>query len=151
MRITTFSASNAPAFAALNFEWLNKYFVIEAYDQEVLLNPEKYILQPGGQIFFAEIGKDVVGTAALIKRDDGVFELSKMAVTESYKGKKIGQKLMYACIEYSKSAGIKRLFLDSNTKLTPAMKLYEKMGFKEIPVPADTPYDRCNIRMELYL
>ena len=74
-----------------------------------------------------------------------------MAVTESYQGKKIGQKLMLACIDFAKEKGWDRLFLDSNRKLKPAINLYIKMGFVEIPVPEDSPYERCNIRMELKL
>jgi len=138
-------------FTRLNFEWLEKYFYIEDYDREVLTHPTKYILNDGGHIIFALIGEKVVGTVALIKRDDGVFELSKMAVTENYQGLRIGQKLMYACIDYAGKKGINRLFLDSNTKLTPALALYNKVGFKEVPVPKNTPYKRCNIRMELYI
>lgn len=138
-------------FAQLNFEWLEKYFYIEEYDKNVLLNPQKYILNDGGHIMFALIDGKVVGTVALIKRDNNVFELSKMAVTEEYQGLKIGQKLMYACINYAGRTGVKRLFLDSNTKLTPAITLYNKVGFKEIPDPNDTPYERCNIRMEMFL
>ncbi|MDP3359793.1 MAG: GNAT family N-acetyltransferase [Lutibacter sp.] len=138
-------------FTQLNFEWLEKYFYIEEYDKKVLLNPQKHILQDGGHILFALINEKVVGTVALIKRENGVFELSKMAVTEEYQGLRIGQKLMYACIDYAGKTGAKRLFLDSNTKLKPAITLYNKVGFKEIPVPKDTPYERCNIRMELFL
>ena len=138
-------------FAELNFEWLEKYFYIEDYDREVLTNPEKYILADGGDIFFAVVDGKAVGTVALIKRGEGLFELSKMAVTEGYKGMRIGQKLMYACIHNAAEMGITTLFLDSNRKLTPAITLYEKVGFKEIRVPEDTPYERCNIRMELKL
>ena len=138
-------------FTQLNFEWLEKYFYIEEYDKKVLLNPQKYILDEGGHILFALINEKIVGTVALIKRENGVFELSKMAVTEDYQGFRIGQKLMYACIDLAGRTGAKRLFLDSNTKLTPAITLYNKVGFREIPVPKDTPYERCNIRMELYL
>jgi len=138
-------------FTQLNFEWLKKYFHIEEYDKKVLLNPQKYILNEGGHILFALINEKIVGTVALIKREDGVFELSKMAVTEDYQGLRIGQKLMYACIDFAGNTGANRLFLDSNTKLTPAITLYNKVGFREIPVPKDTPYERCNIRMELYL
>ena len=134
-------------FADLNFEWLEKYFYIENYDREVLTNPKKYILNEGGQILFALIDGKAVGTVALIKRDEGVFELSKMAVTEDYKGLRIGQKLMYACIDYAGQHGVKRLFLDSNRKLIPALKLYAKVEFKEIPTPKDTPYERADIRM----
>ena len=72
-----------------------------------------------------------------------------MAVTNKYQGLRIGQKLMYAAIHFAGQQGIPYLYLDSNTVLTPAITLYKKVGFKEIPVPEDTPYERCNIRMEL--
>jgi GNAT superfamily N-acetyltransferase len=149
--IISYSEQYITDFAELNFEWLEKYFYIEDYDKEVLTNPEKYILNEGGQILYALIDGKAVGTVALIKRDEGVFELSKMAVTEDFKGLRIGQKLMYACIDYAGQHGVKRLFLDSNRTLIPALKLYDKVGFKEIPTPADTPYERADIRMELYL
>lgn len=149
--ICVYKPQHTQAFADLNFEWLEKYFYIEEYDREVLLNPEKYILKPGGEILFALINGKVVGTVALIFRNNGVYELSKMAVTEEFKGLRIGQKLMYACIDQARKMGCERLFLDSNRKLTPAITLYLKVGFKEIPVPEDTPYERCNIRMELML
>jgi GNAT superfamily N-acetyltransferase len=149
--IISYSEQYITDFAELNFEWLEKYFYIEDYDKEVLTNPEKYILNEGGQILYALIDGKAVGTVALIKRDEGVFELSKMAVTEDFKGLRIGQKLMYACIDYAVQHGVKRLFLDSNRTLIPALKLYDKVGFKEIPTPADTPYERADIRMELYL
>lgn len=147
--IVDFEEQYAAEFAKLNFEWLEKYFYIEDYDREVLQNPQKYILNKGGHIFFALVNEKVVGTVALINRGEKVYELSKMAVTEDYKGLRIGQKLMYACIDFSGRKGMERVFLDSNTKLTPALTLYRKVGFKEIPVPEDTPYERCNIRMEL--
>ena len=149
--IELFSSRYSHDFARLNYEWLEKYFVVEDYDRGILSNPRATIIDKGGQILFARIDETVVGTVALIRRGDGVFELSKMAVTEDYKGMRIGQKLMYACIDYAGQHNVKRLFLDSNTSLTPAIRLYQKVGFKEIPVPEDSPYDRCNIRMELFL
>lgn len=151
VNIVDFLEKYALDFAKLNFEWLEKYFYIEAYDTELLNNPKKYILADGGHILIALINEQVVGTVALIKRGEGVYELSKMAVTEKYQGMGIGNKLMSSCIDYAKQNGCDRLFLDSSTTLSPAITLYKKVGFKEIPVPEDTPYERCNIRMELYL
>lgn len=139
-------------FYDLNIEWLKKYFEVEPYDEEVLSKPEEYILKDGGQIYFAKTNDDViVGTVALLKRGNDVFELTKMGVTEGFKGLKIGQKLMYAAIHEAGQLGAKRVFLDSNRILKPAITLYHKVGFKEIPVPSDSPYQRCNIRMELYV
>jgi DNA-binding MarR family transcriptional regulator/N-acetylglutamate synthase-like GNAT family acetyltransferase len=151
LRIVEFEEEYTKYFTNLNFEWLKKYFYIEDYDREVLTQPQKYIIDKGGIILFAIIGEIVVGTVALIKRGDGIFELSKMAVTEAYQARKIGQKLMLACIDIAREKAWDRLFLDSNRKLKPAINLYHKIGFIEIPVPDDSPYERCNIRMELKL
>jgi GNAT superfamily N-acetyltransferase len=151
VEIIEFEKAYASDFARLNFEWLEKYFYVEDYDKKVLGNPQKYILEEGGFILFAKYDGNIVGTVALIRREDRVFELSKMAVTEEYQGLKIGQKLMYASIHFSAQKGIKRLYLESNTKLEAALRLYRKVGFKEIPVASNSPYKRSNINMELYL
>ncbi len=150
--IIPFEEIYADAFAELNFAWLEKYFYIEDYDREVLTKPQEYILSKGGYIFLAKLNGEVVGTVALIFRGESEgFELSKMAVAETLQGKKIGQLLMDYSIQFAKDMGAKRIYLDSNRKLTPAITLYQKVGFKEIPVPKDTPYERCNIRMEMRL
>lgn len=151
VRFIEFQKEYAADFYNLNIEWLEKYFYVEDYDREVLSKPEEYILSKGGILLFALVENKVVGTAALINRGDEGYELSKMAVSEEYQGLKIGKKLIYACIYKAIELGTHRLFLDSNTKLRPAINLYHRVGFKEIPVPKDTPYERCNIRMEIKL
>lgn len=151
LSIIEFEEKYTEYFTNLNFEWLEKFFYIEDYDREVLTKPKEYILDKGGYILFALYGDDVVGTVALIQRGSGSFELSKMAVTEKYQGLGIGKKLMIASIEFAKEHGCSYLYLDSNRKLKPAINLYTKIGFVEIPVPEDSPYERCNIRMELKL
>ena len=117
----------------------------------MLDNPNEYIINRGGQIFFASISDKIVGTVALIAVGDDSFELAKMAVTSEFRGLKIGDELMMACIEYSKKIGKKRIFLLSNTKLLPALNLYKKFNFKEIPLDPNTPYQRTDIQMELSL
>ncbi len=151
VQIVPYEPHYREAFEKLNNEWLEKHFYIEDYDREVLQNPDKYILEPGGQILYAKLNNNIVGVVALIVRGEDTFELSKMGVTESAQGKGIGKLLMEAAISYSKKRGMKTVMLDSNRKLAPAINLYIKMGFKEIPVPSNTPYERCNIRMELHL
>ena len=59
------------AFYDLNIEWLETYFYVEDYDKEVLSTPEKYIIQPGGHIFFVVEDDLVLGTVALMKAEDG--------------------------------------------------------------------------------
>ena len=148
IEIVAFQNKYAKAFYDLNIEWLETFFYIEDYDKEVLSNPDIYILNPGGHIFFAVENDVVLGTVALLKRGEGEFELTKMAVLPNQRGKKIGQKLMQYCIDFAKQNKFKELFLYSNTILENAIYIYRKYGFIEIPVDPDSPYVRSNIKME---
>ena len=149
MKIVSFHQKYAQAFYELNIEWLETYFYVEDFDKEVLSNPKQYIIDPGGHIFFLLEGDVVLGTVALMKADAGVFELTKMAVLKTMRGRKIGQKLMQHCIDFAVNNGFKKIFLYSNTKLENAIYIYRKYGFIEIPVEKDSPYERSNIKMEL--
>ena len=148
IEIVAFQNKYAKAFYDLNIEWLETFFYVEDYDKEVLSNPDIYILNPGGHIFFAVENDVVLGTVALLKRGEGEFELTKMAVLPNQRGKKIGQKLMQYCIDFAKQNKFKELFLYSNTILENAIYIYRKYGFIEIPVDPDSPYVRSNIKME---
>ena len=85
---------------------------------------------------------------ALIKLKDGEYELAKMAVDESTQGLGIGYQLGLHIIEAAKELGAHRLYLGSNTVLESALHLYRKLGFQVLE-EAVSPYERCNIEMEL--
>lgn len=146
--IHPFSDRLAASFRSLNEEWLNKYFVVEPKDVELLSDPKGTIIDPGGEIFFAEYNGAVVGTVALIPHGERVFELGKMAVTESAQGLGIGRALLEHCIAYARKNNAEKLFLYSNTKLGSAIHLYRSYGFIEIPL-GESSYVRTNIKMEL--
>ncbi len=148
INIVTHQEEYASPFYDLNIEWLETYFYVEEFDKEVLSKPQQYIIDPGGHIFYAKQGDEILGTVALMKENEKSFELTKMAVAPNQRGKKIGQKLMQYCIDFAKENNFDRLFLYSNTKLENAIYIYRKFGFIEIPVEKDSPYDRSNIKME---
>lgn len=134
-------------FTRLNTAWLQKYFYVEPYDEEILGNPKQSIIDKGGHIFFATYNGTVAGTFAFMKVDDYTYELSKMAVDESFQGKKVGNALMQFAIEKGKALGAQKLVLYSNTILNPAIHLYKKYGFEEV-VLEHSEYKRSNIKME---
>jgi ribosomal protein S18 acetylase RimI-like enzyme len=140
-------------FYRLNEAWLRKYFYVEDIDHRVLSNPEAEILQSGGCILFAILGDDVVGTCALMtdfdgEQHNGIYELTKMAVDEQRQGLGIGRALLEAAIAEFQSLGGRRLFLETNSKLTPAVRLYESMGFEhQASVKPDSHYDRADVYM----
>lgn len=149
VEIIEFNQKYVEAFARLNYEWIEQLFKIEEHDREMLDNPIEYIVKEGGQIFFALLRDEVVGTVALLKVGEDSFELAKMAVTSKYRGLKIGDKLMSACLKYAKKVGKKQVFLLSNRKLIPAITLYKKFGFHEVPLDPNNLYERTDIQMEI--
>ena len=149
IRIVTFEARYARAFADLNYQWIEQYFAIEEHDTEQLDDPSEQIIGRGGQIFFAIANEAPVGTVALINTSDEEFELAKMAVAPEHRGKGIGDKIILAAIEFARKKGKRRIYLLSNTKLTPAIALYRKHGFLETSRGETSPYERVDIRMEL--
>lgn len=135
------------AFKQLNEEWITQYFKMEKTDYLSLDHPDEYILNKGGHILIALYKGEPVGTCALIRMDGSTYELAKMAVSPSAKGKGIGWLLGQAAIAKAQQLGANKLYLESNTILKPAINLYHKLGFKKVTgIPS--PYERCNIQME---
>ena len=151
VRVVKFAPEYAKAFAELNYQWIEHYFVIEEHDREMLDDPAEYIINRGGEIFTAVVADTPVGAVAMIKASDRTFELAKMAVSPDHQGRGIGDKLIAACIAHAREQGATKIFLLSNTLLTPAIELYKKHGFVEVPLDERSAYERVNIRMELAL
>jgi putative acetyltransferase len=153
IEIRPFAAGDEAAFLELNKAWISKNFEIEEKDWEVLNDPVRYILQPGGVLLMAVQDGIAVGTCALLPMEDGSFEVAKMTVDERYRGLGIGKKLLAHVIEYAREIGAGRLYLETNRKLTSAIHVYEALGFEHLPPERvkPSPYARANVYMELWL
>lgn len=151
IEIVEYSDKYREDFANLNYEWIAKHFEIEQHDRDQLEDPRKSVMEGGGQVFFAIVDGKTAGTVALINAGDGVYELAKMAVSPDYRGYKLSNRLLQACIDYGRKIGGKTIFLESNTKQMAAIHLYRKFGFKETPLDPNSHFKRVNIRMELDL
>jgi putative acetyltransferase len=136
------------AFEQLNRDWIETYFVLEEADRAVFADPVAAVLEPGGQIFFVMEGEDVLGTCAVLRHSEAEFEIAKMAVASEARGRGLGDLLMTTAIEFARSLGARRVAIVSNTVLAPALQLYRKHGFIQVPLATDNRYRRANIRME---
>ena len=146
-RIMEYESIHQPWFEKFNRDWIEKYFWMEPLDFDVLQHPEEHIIKKGGFIFMASVSHEMAGTVALKYSAPGIYEFTKMAVAEKYRGKQIGRLLADAAIDKARKLGAEKIILYSNTILAPAISLYRKLGFVEVPV--DGPYKRSNIKMEL--
>jgi putative acetyltransferase len=139
-----------PDFYRLNIAWLDKYNLTESHDLMILNDPEGEIINEGGFIWLAKEGDAIVGTAAIMKETDAIFELAKMAVDEAFQGKGISKLLIEICIDKAKKIGVSKLELFSNHQLITALGLYEKYGFKHVDV-TNSPFETADVKMEMNL
>jgi GNAT superfamily N-acetyltransferase len=154
LTIHEFSDDLAPHFRDINAEWIEAMFHLEATDREVLENPRARIIETGGDILFVEAaGLGIVGACALQKTGATGYELTKMGVRESARGRKAGEFLLAAVIDRAKSLGADPLYLLTNGKCGPAIHLYEKLGFRhdaDIMARYGARYERCDVAMRYF-
>lgn len=149
--IWDFTPSLAPLFRSINAQWIEAMYQLEPTDLDVLDHPQERIIDKGGDILFVEAeGLGVVGTCALQKTGPDQYELTKMGVLESARGRKAGEFLLKAMLARAEQKGARRLYLLSNKKSEAAIHLYEKLGFCHdagIMAEFGARYARCNVAM----
>ena len=147
--IVPFRGEHAAAFRRLNLDWIERLFKVEGPDLEVLDDPQGAILEPGGAIFMALDGDTAVGTSAMIAFGGGRYELAKMCVAASHQGRGIGELLGRACTAWARAQGAQSVFLETNSALAGAIRLYERLGFRHAPFPKVSDYARGDVYMEM--
>ena len=135
-------------FKRLNLDYLDKYNLTESHDMIILDNPEEIILGRGGFLWLAKAGEEIVGTVGIMPEGHGIFELIKMCVAESWRGRGISKLLMETCLQKVKELGGEKIILFSNHQLQTALKLYKKYGFKDVEVTG-SPFETADVKMEL--
>lgn len=155
LRIVEFRDDLARTFHDINAEWIDAMFVMEATDRKVLESPRTMIIDRDGVILFVEADDlGIVGAVALMKASEGVYELTKMGVLETARGRKAGEFLLAACVERARSMDVQCLYLLTNHICEAAIHLYEKAGFQhdaDIMEKYGETYARCDVAMKFPL
>lgn len=112
----------------------------------------QYYQAPGCRYFVVMDGHQVIGGAGiapLAGSDDGTCELRKMYLLPASRGCGIGEKLLQQCMEFAKTAGYRRCYLETLASMSVARSLYEKWGFnlRSSPLGA-TGHNKCDIWYE---
>lgn len=151
--IREFQPGDEICFRKLNEEWIERYFRIEPKEAVILADPKGTILDTGGKMFFAVLDDRCVGCCALRRMGDTELEVAKMAVMPACQGAGIGRKLLQTVIEAGRAMGARRLYLETNHRLQPAIRLYESVGFRHLSAEEiiPSPYARADVYMEMIL
>jgi GNAT superfamily N-acetyltransferase len=151
LHIVEYHPRLAAHFYAINAEWIEAMFALEAHDKAVLSDPDGQIIAKGGAILFAATDDmGIVGTCALMPSSKGAFELTKMGVLASARGRKAGEFLLDAAIVRARQLQARRLYLLTNHICEAAIHLYEKAGFRHdaaIMAEFGSTYARCDVAM----
>lgn len=151
LQIVDYDDALAPLFHDINAEWIEAMFVMEDHDREVLQNPREHIIDRGGTILFVDAqGLGIVGACALMPTGGGAWELTKMGVRASARGRKAGEFLLEAVLDRAAALPVDELYLLTSSKCEAAVHLYEKAGFvhsADIMARYGSTYERCNVAM----
>lgn len=153
MEIHSYKPEYAAAFDRLNRAWIEKYYSIEPFDNEVLTKPEHYILKDGGELWFAVENGEVLGACALLKLRDDLYEFTKLGVDENHRGRGVARALLRHCVQRARDAGHPSLRIYTGSALVPANMLYRSEGFiqQEMSEADRARYKRADVMYELPL
>lgn len=132
MEITEYKEKYKKYFIEYNTDWIvDNFGTLEKEDIETFEKID-LLLQQGAMIYFAVENEKVLATCMAAPKDNGVWEVCKLASNKKVAHKGAGSAVFKAAMHYAIEHGAKKLFLLSNSKLKPALHIYEKCGFKEV-------------------
>lgn len=147
--VVPFSPAYSAAWRTLNEGWiLEAGFALEAKDHLVLNDPEGQVIAKGGHILLVvDAAAQALGCGSLMPLADGGFEVAKMAVTPTARGRGLSRLILQGLEKTARLQEASRLYIETNSALTPALRLYESFGFAYLP-SQNTPYARADVFME---
>ena len=95
--------------------------------------------RPKGAVLLADLGGGAVGCVMYLQDEPGVAEIKRFFVDEAGRGHGLGRKLLEAMFDQMRKDGYQKVRFSSGLELTHARRLYESLGFEDIPMPADYP------------
>lgn len=111
----------------------------QSYDEEFAQLPGKYSI-PEGMLLVAKYNEKPAGCVAYRKFDSTTCEMKRLYVRPEFRGRKIGLFLVEKSIAAARTAGYKRMFLETFETLDKSVAIYRKQGFQEILPYYFNPY-----------
>ena len=87
-----------------------------------------------GAFLIAYLDDDAVGCGAVRRIDESTAELKRMYVDPRLRGLGIGRAILEALEREARLLGVSRVVLETGTRLAPAIRMYEGMGYERIPL-----------------
>ncbi|MDY3014546.1 MAG: GNAT family N-acetyltransferase [Evtepia sp.] len=129
---TDMVVENDPDFAG--------YLKLQRYDAELNNLAEKYG-QPGGRLYLVRVDGAPAGCIAMKRLDETKCEMKRLYIRPAFRGKGIARRLVTMLLADAQEEGYQAMLLDTFPFLKGAIRLYQELGFYEIPSYNNSPLD----------
>lgn len=100
------------------------------FEQYVLDSLTRYITeQPEGEVWIAENDGRIIGSIAIVGKDEETAQLRWFLLEPEYRGTGLGRQLMTTAMDYCKHKKFRRVYLWTYQELKAARHLYKSFGF----------------------
>jgi putative acetyltransferase len=84
----------------------------------------------GAAFLVARLGEAIVGTGALVPRQDGIAEIVRMSVAPQHRRGGIGRRILDALIEQARAQGFRQIILETTATWGDVIEFYLRCGFR---------------------
>jgi putative acetyltransferase len=88
---------------------------------------------PGGRLLLARGDGEAAGCIALRPVAQDVCEMKRLYVRPQFRAAGVGRLLAERLIADARAIGYRRMYLDTLPSMSKAQRLYESLGFQDIP------------------
>lgn len=135
-------------FCKIKYRMAGRFYTVEPFDQDMMDRVDE-LIQNGAMVYLALENESVLAVCMTMPLSGDIWEMCKLAAAGQYTGTGAGSRVFKACMDYAIANGAKKLSLISCRALKPAIHIYEKFGFREVPLNKEFwGAEKADIEME---
>ena len=118
----------------------------QGFDEELAGLPGKYAPAERGALLLARLNGEAVGVVGLRDLGDGIAEMKRLYIDPAGRGHNFGRTLTDAVLAEARRYGYRAVRLDTFPSMVAANRIYDALGFHDIPPYYDNPLPGARYR-----
>lgn len=118
----------------------------QGFDEELATLPGKYAPAERGALLLGKRDGEAVGVVGLRDLGDDVAEMKRLYIDPAGRGQNLGRRLADAVLTEARQLGYRAIRLDTFPSMVAANRIYDALGFRDIPPYYDNPLPGARYR-----